>query len=799
MKNNFTLYLLIFIFSIVQITNKCFAEEIKFEADNIELINDDIIRASKNIIIKDNLGTEIYGDKILINKKEGSYTITDNVIFIDNQNILEIKTEKVIYDKFKNIVTTFNKTNIIKNNKYFVETSNIKFNRNKNIIFTKEKAIFNDLENNKFNTESFEIILNKNLFKSNNAIFTDKELNIYNIKNLLFDYENNKLLGKDVAVNKDNKVSKKKNLPRIKSNSLIIENDISSFGKTVYTNCKKREGCPPWLLQAKRVEHNKIKKQLKYDNALLKIYDVPVFYFPKFFHPDPTVERQSGFLTPTVSTTNSNSFIKLPYFFEISSNSDLTLSPRFYDNQKNIFQGEYRLVTEKSDHIFDASIQNEEKLISKNESKTHFFSKSLIEMDLSYFDESKIDFQMQSTSNDTYLKSDNLTSPIISSQSTLSSKLNFTGNTNTVDFEISTEIYEDLTEENDSDKYEYIFPNFNLTKDFETSLSGSLSMNNIGYNKIYDTNINEKVLVNNLTYKSLDSINNYGMINNYEFLIKNFNADSKNSKNLKNKNEHNIQGIFQFNTKFPLQKTGYKYNSSLTPIFVAKFNPLKNKDIKNTDRIIDYNNIYSINRIASNETLEGKNSITIGNEYKLFSNDNKNSEIFGFNLATSFRDQRNEDLPTKSSLGQTASNIVGQVNLKTNEFIDLSYDFISDNNLNQFNYHKIDTTFKINNFVSTFEFIEESNKIGDESFFANETSYFINENKNLKFRTRKNKKTDLTEYYNLIYQYKMDCLTAGIEYKKNYYSDGDIKPEESLYFSITLMPFGGSISLPGLN
>ena len=50
------------------------------------------------------------------------------------------------------------------------------------------------------------------------------------------------------------------------------------------------------------------------------------------------------------------------------------------------------------------------------------------------------------------------------------------------------------------------------------------------------------------------------------------------------------------------------------------------------------------------------------------------------------------------------------------------------------------------------------------------------------WKTRKNKKTDITEYYNLIYQYKIDCLTAGIEYKKDYYEDGDIKPKESIFF-----------------
>ena len=47
------------------------------------------------------------------------------------------------------------------------------------------------------------------------------------------------------------------------------------------------------------------------------------------------------------------------------------------------------------------------------------------------------------------------------------------------------------------------------------------------------------------------------------------------------------------------------------------------------------------------------------------------------------------------------------------------------------------------------------------------------------------------EFYNLIYQYKNDCLVAGLEYKKNYYSDKDLKPEESIFFKLTIVPFGG--------
>ena len=176
---------------------------------------------------------------------------------------------------------------------------------------------------------------------------------------------------------------------------------------------------------------------------------------------------------------------------------------------------------------------------------------------------------------------------------------------------ISAEIYEDLNKENDSDKFEHISPNFSFSKIFETNLNGTLSMKNTGYNKLFDTNKKEKTLINNFNFKSLDYINDLGLINNFEILIKNFNADSENSSNFKNKTEHNLQGLLQINSKLPLKKESENFFSTLTPIFSAKINPYPNKDISNNNRIIDYSNLFSTNRISSEETLEGGNQLLL--------------------------------------------------------------------------------------------------------------------------------------------------------------------------------------------
>ena len=98
----------------------------------------------------------------------------------------------------------------------------------------------------------------------------------------------------------------KRNNPRIYANSVSIDEDNSIVQKGVFTYCQFRENekCPPWELRAK-IKHDSSKKTVYYDNAVLKIYDFPIFYFPKFSHPDPTVDRRSGFLIPTFSNSTT--------------------------------------------------------------------------------------------------------------------------------------------------------------------------------------------------------------------------------------------------------------------------------------------------------------------------------------------------------------------------------------------------------------------------------------------------------------------------------------------------------------
>ena len=67
------------------------------------------------------------------------------------------------------------------------------------------------------------------------------------------------------------------------------------------------------------------------------------------------------------------------------------------------------------------------------------------------------------------------------------------------------------------------------------------------------------------------------------------------------------------------------------------------------------------------------------------------------------------------------------------------------------------------NFVTKFNYIEEELN-GSTNILENVTTFNFDERILLNLE-QENKEIDLTEYYDLNYEYKNDCLVAGIEYQ----------------------------------
>ena len=124
----------------------------------------------------------------------------------------------------------------------------------------------------------------------------------------------------------------------------------NSSGKTEFQNsmgtsckiCSTNDSPPLWNIKSSLILHDKENKTLTFENALLEIGGVPVFYTPYIKTPEPGVKRASGFLTPKIMSSDIYGYgFKQPYFLILNENSDLTIT-LFKTNQTTLLEAEYR-------------------------------------------------------------------------------------------------------------------------------------------------------------------------------------------------------------------------------------------------------------------------------------------------------------------------------------------------------------------------------------------------------------------------------------------------------------------------
>ncbi|MDA9598918.1 hypothetical protein N9R93_03145, partial [Candidatus Pelagibacter sp.] len=580
----------------------------------------------------------------------------------------------------------------------------------------------------------------------------------------------------------------KENEPRLKANSIIYNNSNTEITKGIFTTCKKRDGCPPWKISAKKIIHDKKKKTLNYDNAVLSIYDTPIFYFPKFFHPDPTVKRRSGFLIPSIknSSNDSNNYLSLPYYLVLAENRDITFSPRLFYDDKILLQTEFRQVNLRSSHNSDFSYFTQKNSNHKN----HFFYSYDKKFEIKNFKDNSIKFNIQTSSNDTYLKANKIESELISDNNILENSLDLDLNSDDLLINIQTTVYEDLNK-NGNDRYDYILPKFDIIKKLSnnTSLQGDFSFKSQNLVRNYNTNVLEKININDLIFTSYPKINNSGLVNNYEFIVKNSNTNSKNSENFKQKENINLTGVYQFNSRMPLIKMNENHQKILTPKISLRVSPPHTKDDRNDESKIDINNIYNLERLTDNDTVEEGFSLTYGTEYSIKQNDTF-KDLLNFKIANNLRLSESKDLPRRNQMGNKTSNFFGEIEFSPNDLIKTKYYTSIKNNLSDINYENLITEFNFKNIFLSFDYVNENNSINEDSYLQSTSKFLFDDFNSIAFSTRKNKSTKLTEYYNLLYQYKNDCLAASMEYNKDYYSDRELKPHESFLIKLTIIPFG---------
>ena len=798
MKNRF-----LFIFFFLIFNSSIKAENIIIEAKNITLNKNKKSSLFENEVkVETKEGYIIKSDLADYNKETGILILKKNIIGNDKKNNI-IKADFAKYDENTKIFSTFGSTSIITSENYSIESSDITLNNSTKQISSKKQTIVTDQDKNKIFVDNFEYQTVSNIFKSiGNIEVIDNKQNKYEFSQVYIDTQKKEILGTDIKsyINQKSFKIDNRNKPRVFANTFKMSKKNTEFTKSIFTLCdyRKNDKCPPWSIQASKMLHDSQKKTIYYDNAIIKVFDLPVFYLPKLSHPDPSVKRRSGFLVPSISDSKNLGYgVSIPYFFDVGKDKNFTFATKFFIDENPLFTGEYHQAFRDSNFIADFGFTEGYNNTSANKTegaKSHFFSKFVKNFKGKNESDNTLSLSLQTVSNDKYLKLYKLNSNLVDyNQDTLESSLNFSHEEDDIFFGFNASIFETL-KENYNDKYEYIAPEITLDKNiFANQTLGNLNLQSNFKVHNYDTNKLTNFNVNDLSWSSKDLLHKSGIKSKFLSKLKNINYESKNVSKYKDSPTSEVFGALGFHSQIKLEKYSGKNQHFLIPKFFTRYAPGSMRKESSGSRL-NANKAFSMDRLDNINNFESGLTSALGIDYQIKNND----QNFDFSIAQIINNEENKKMSSESSLDEKFSDLVGDVNLNFSDKFNLNYSFALDQNYKELNYNDLGARMNFGALDIDFNYLQEKNHIGNKDYLKTKLAYNNSDKAMMSFETKRNLITNSSEFYNLSYEYINDCLRAGLVYRREFYNDSELEAENSLFFKITLTPFGG-IDTPSFN
>ena len=179
-----------------------------------------------------------------------------------------------------------------------------------------------------------------------------------------------------------------------------VEGRYTQLTRVVASSCEvcAARPVPLWQIRAARVVHEEVERQLYFDDARFEVYGIPVFYLPRLRLPDPTVERATGFLVPQfVSTDELGWGVKLPYFFALAPDRDLTLTPYLAVDQTVTLEARYRQAFRAGNIFFEGAISQDD--ARQDELRGYLFGRGGLRLEGGY----RLAFDVELASDPDYL------------------------------------------------------------------------------------------------------------------------------------------------------------------------------------------------------------------------------------------------------------------------------------------------------------------------------------------------------------------------------------------------------------
>lgn len=573
----------------------------------------------------------------------------------------------------------------------------------------------------------------------------------------------------------------------------------------VYSPCElcptDPDRAPLWQLKAERIIHDQTTHDVEYRDAWLEMFGVPVFYTPYFSHPDPTVERRSGFLAPTFGHDGDLGYIaQIPYYWTISPSEDLTFAPIFLSKEGVVGSGDYRrrfgkgrIDVEGSLGVIDRTRRDpdtDEETVKKDQLRGHIKANAGFDLDENW----RTRLQIHRASDDTYLRKMDFDNAATLRSETLTEY--FTGRSYGSIWGFASQ---ELREDVDDDVTPVVLPSLSYSYRSRPQDWGfwTVDANALA---LYRDDGPESRRASLTGGWHLPLATAGGHLFDVSLSLRG-DVYSADDTPVDGRTESGTAGRFVpaavARWRYPLLRAGEDSSWLIEPtasvvVMPNKVNPRKipNEDSQNFE--FDDLNLLEANRFPGLDRVEGGQRVNYGVRTAYYGADGGLAQLF-LGQSLSFSDP---DAPEGSGLEDHLSDIVGRLLLSPADWLDLLYRFRFD--AEDFDLNRSELGFRIGEpwlrLSGDYVQLDSGTETGDlfdrrEQIRATVSSQFSRHWSAFASHWR-----DLEENESLRHQlglrYADECLIFQVSYTKDFTSDREVEPSEKILFRLVFTNLG---------
>ncbi len=569
-----------------------------------------------------------------------------------------------------------------------------------------------------------------------------------------------------------------------------VETELTRAAYSPCLNCSGFDDEPLWQVKARRVIHNAEDQVVVYRDATLEFLGVPVVYTPYLSHPDPTVERKTGFLTPTFGVSSLlGSSVQVPYFWVIDRNKDLTFDPIFATDNLPVITGQYRQRFADGEHYLRLSATQDDAQTGENRLRGHIDSETRFSIDELW----RWGLDVKLASDDTYLQRYGFIK-----QDTLTNHL-FVEGFGERSYAVAEGYYfQGLRIEDDQDETPLVAPNLSYNFVSEPNSFGGMTT--------LDADLRAMTRDEGATSQKMSLIpgweishtDSLGTITSFRASVQ---ADLYNTEDVVTTAGPNSgvtgrvfpQAIVSW--RYPWVRRSGRASQIFEPLTALVLSPnggnpeeIPNEDSQSVE--FDETNLFRANRFSGTDRVEGGQRVVYGLRTGFFGAGGGSSTLI---VGQSYRFRESSPFDNGSGLEDQFSDIVASIQISPNSFFDLLYKTRFDKD--SFRARRTEIIANAGpralSFDVNYVFFDRTTAFADREEITLGLTSQITERWSARVDTRR----DLTAEggtlsYGAALLYECDCMDFELNYRRDFTRDRDVPPTESLIFRITLKSLG---------